>query len=96
MTGDESDSLAIPFSVNAIPGPALYLMPKRIKISENSQFQLDLWIDETDSIAGVSTKMLFDPQSIRIDHIDFLESESESFCETKRIKNEINHNSRHR
>jgi len=79
LTGDESTILTIPFTVNAISGPALYLMPKRLEISTNAQFQLELWIDETDSIAGVSTKILFGSQNLRVDSIDFLESGNESF-----------------
>ncbi len=79
LTGDEGIISTIPFTVNAITGPALFLMPKKVEISAHSQFLLELWVDETDSIAGVSTKILFNPQRLRIDNINFLETGSESF-----------------
>jgi hypothetical protein len=79
VTGDTSDVKITPFTVNAISGPALMFFPKYIEVTSGNQFQVELWVDETDSIAGISAKLIFNPAQIRIDDVDFLETNSSSF-----------------
>jgi hypothetical protein len=45
----------------------------------NSQFQLALWAVETDSMTGISTRILFDPAKLRVVGVDSLNVNSESF-----------------
>jgi len=63
---------------NDIQGPALVLSPTNIDININSQFQLALWAVETDSMTGISTRILFDPAKLRVVGVDSLNVNSES------------------
>jgi hypothetical protein len=78
-SGYEGEIETIPFNINAVSGPALITIPKRVEIAAGAQFELQLWIDETDSIAGVSTKIIYESTHLRVDKIDFLETNNESF-----------------
>ena len=64
---------------NSIRGPALILSPTNIQIKSGNQFQLDLWIVETDSVAGMSTRIIFDPTEFSVQNVDSLSVTSESF-----------------
>ena len=64
---------------NNINGPALVLSPTRLNVINNSQFQLELWIVESDSIAAMSTRILYDPIKISAQGVDSLQTNSESF-----------------
>lgn len=66
------------FTVDAIQGPALYVFPKHKSITAGEQFQMELWLDETTNIAGLSTQLIFAPAKLRIDAVDFLEAGQES------------------
>jgi hypothetical protein len=78
-SGDTGEEVAIPFTVDAVAGPALMLLPKSFQVSVGAQFDLQLWVDETDPIAGVSTAISYDPSRLRVSSVDFLELDSESF-----------------
>ena len=64
---------------NNIKGPALVLSPVKLDVKSQSQFELELWIVETDPIAGISTNILFDPVKFRVEEVDSLITGSESF-----------------
>ena len=64
---------------NNIQGPALVLSPTDVTINAGDEFQLDLWIVETDSVAGMSTRIIFDPDEITAVNVDSLSTNSESF-----------------
>jgi hypothetical protein len=78
-TGDTGAIKTLNFTVDAVKGPALMLLPKRIKINSGSQFILELWVDEIDSIAGISTKLIYPTDGLRVDLIDPLDVNEESF-----------------
>lgn len=78
-SGDTGEIKTVNFTVDAVKGPALMLLPKKIIINNGSQFVVDLWVDETDSIAGVSTKILYDQVKVQVESVDFLETNNESF-----------------
>ncbi len=63
---------------NDIQGPALVLSPTQVNVKMSSQFQLALWAVETDSMTGVSTRILFDPAKLRVVGVDSLNVNSES------------------
>jgi len=64
---------------NKIQGPALILSPTDIKINTGDEFQLELWIVEADSVAGMSTRIIFDPIEFSVKSVDSLDVNSESF-----------------
>jgi hypothetical protein len=64
---------------NEIQGPALVLSPTDVQIKSGEEFQLDLWIVETDSTAGMSTRIIFDPTEFTVKSADSLTTNSESF-----------------
>jgi hypothetical protein len=78
-TGDTGNEVIIPFTVDAVEGPALMLLPRSIKVNVGAQFALELWVDETDPIAGVSSRISYDANRLRVNSVDFLEQDSVSF-----------------
>jgi hypothetical protein len=64
---------------NDIQGPALILSPTDVEINSGEEFELDLWIVETDSTAGISTRITFDPTEFSVTSADSLTANSESF-----------------
>jgi hypothetical protein len=64
---------------NDIQGPALILSPTDVEIKNGDEFELDLWIVETDSTAGISTRINFDPTEFSVKSADSLTTNSESF-----------------
>ena len=70
----------IPFTVNAIAGPALLLKPRNIELLQSNQtFEFDLWVDDTDPIAGINVELEYNPLHIQIYDVDFLVENQESF-----------------
>jgi len=63
---------------NSFNGTALVLSPAVFSISSGAQFSIDLWIVEADSIAGFNVKVEFDPDELRLEQVNFLETDSES------------------
>jgi len=63
---------------NKNQGPVLVLSPTQINVNSGNNFQLELWIVETDSIAGLSTRISYDPQQLSVEEIDSLVTASES------------------
>ena len=63
---------------NSFTGTSLVLSPTIVSISGGSQFTIDLWVVETDSLAGFNAKILFDPDDLQVEDIDFLDTDSES------------------
>jgi hypothetical protein len=63
---------------NDIQGPAIVLSPTKIDVKMSGQFQLDLWTVETDSMTGISTRILFDPAKLSVIGVDSLNANSES------------------
>lgn len=78
-SGDMGEEISIPFVVDALDGPALFLRPRNMHISAGVQFSLELWVDETAPIAGINTEIIFNPDQIRVNNIDFVEQNNESF-----------------
>lgn len=64
---------------NNIQGPALILSPTEVNIKAGNDFQLELWIVDADSMAGLSTRIYFDPLKFSVEEIDSLTVNSESF-----------------
>jgi hypothetical protein len=64
---------------NTFNGPALVLSPTKVDVKNNGQFYLELWIVESDSIAAMSTRILYDPSKLRAESVDSLQTNSESF-----------------
>ena len=64
---------------NIIQGPALILSPTDVTINTGDEFQLELWIVEADSIAGMSTRINFDPTEFTLENVDSMSANSESF-----------------
>ncbi len=63
---------------NKNQGPVLVLSPTQINVNSGNNFQLELWIVGTDSIAGLSTRISYDPQQLSVEEIDSLVTASES------------------
>ena len=66
---------------------SLVLSPTKLSVQANSQFQVELWVTQVDSLAGVSAKIIFDPNKIKGDSIDFLEGVNNSDSESLLLKN---------
>jgi len=64
---------------NKIDGPALVLSPTKVAVKNHGQFSLELWIVESESIAAISTRILFDPLKLSVESVDSLQTNSESF-----------------
>lgn len=66
---------------NMIIEPAMILSPVRMNVESGGEFQLELWLvgANSDSIAGISLRIEFDKTKVRMDSVDFLEENSESF-----------------
>jgi hypothetical protein len=64
---------------NNITGPALVLSPTQLEVNNNGQFRLELWVVESDSVAAMSTRILYDPVKLKAQNVDSLMTNSESF-----------------
>ena len=64
---------------NIVQGPALVLSPTNVKINTGDEFQLELWIVEIYSVAGMSARINFDPTEFNVENVDSLSDNSESF-----------------
>lgn len=64
---------------NNFNGPALVLSPTKVDIKNNDRFYIELWIVESDSIAAMSTRIIYDPLELSAESVDSLQTNSESF-----------------
>jgi hypothetical protein len=64
---------------NMIQGPALVLSPTKVNINTGDEFKMELWLMETDSTAGMSTRIIYDPSELTVESVDSLSTNFESF-----------------
>lgn len=74
----ESDILEIPFVVNAIQGPALFVHPKHQNINSGAEFSIELWADDIPGFNGFSTRIQFAPAQLMVQKVDYLGADGES------------------
>jgi hypothetical protein len=66
-------------SNNSFHGSALVLSPSRVEVKANSRFDIELWVVESEPVAGVSTKIEFDAGKLQVSDSNILDKEENSF-----------------
>lgn len=77
-TGEESFEMTRSFTTDIIKESSLVLYHKNLTIDYFDNFNLELRIDEADSIAAIDTKILFDNSVFFADSVQFFKSDSEA------------------
>ena len=59
--------------------PALVMSPVEIEVPSNGQFDLELWVLEASKVAGITSRITFDPANLQVNGVDSLLANDESF-----------------
>ena len=65
-TGDTSYAISVPFSVDAVSGPAIMFFPRKTIANQGETVQLKIIAEEVYSLAGLEANIEYDPGKLTI------------------------------
>ena len=65
-TGDTSETISVPFTVDAVGGPSLMFFPRRITATQGETVTFSIMAEEVYDLAGLETVLEFDPAKVTL------------------------------
>ncbi len=65
-TGDTSETISVPFTVDAVDGPSLMFFPRRITATQGETVTFSIMAEEVYDLAGLETVLEFDPAKVTL------------------------------
>ena len=65
-TGDTSETISVPFTVDAVGGPSLMFFPRRITAIQGETVTFSIMAEEVYDLAGLETVLEFDPAKVTL------------------------------
>lgn len=65
-TGDTSETISVPFTVDAVDGPSLMFLPRRITAIQGETVTFSIMAEEVYDLAGLETVLEFDPAKVTL------------------------------
>ena len=65
-TGDTSETISVPFTVDAVGGPSLMFFPRRITATQGETVTFSIMAEEVYDLAGLETVLEFNPAKVTL------------------------------
>jgi len=68
-TGDTSETISVPFTVDAVDGPSLMFFPRRITATQGETVTFSIIAEEVYNLAGTEFILTYDPATVSVENV---------------------------